>query len=78
MLDSIKKTAKFLLNKTNFKPEIGIILGTGLGELSNKIDLIRSIPYSDIPNFASSTVDSHSGKLIFGSLKMNRFNRNDF
>ena len=50
----------------NFKPKIGIILGTGLGELSTKIELVKSIPYTEIPDFATSTVDGHSGKLIFG------------
>jgi purine-nucleoside phosphorylase len=68
MLDSIKKTAEFLSDKTNFNPEIGIILGTGLGGLVNEIDITHSIDYSDIPNFPVSTVEGHSGKLIFGSL----------
>jgi len=68
MLDSIKKTAEFLSDKTNFNPEIGIILGTGLGGLVNEIDIAHSINYTDIPNFPVSTVEGHSGKLIFGSL----------
>ncbi len=68
MLDSIKKTTKFLFEKTNFKPEIGIILGTGLGGLVNEIEITESIPYTDIPNFPISTVEGHSGKLIFGIL----------
>ncbi len=68
MLDSIKKTAEFLSDKTNFNPEIGIILGTGLGGLVNEIDIAHSIDYKDIPNFPVSTVEGHSGKLIFGSL----------
>ena len=56
MLDSIKKTAEFLSDKTNFNPEIGIILGTGLGGLVNEIDIAHSIDYTDIPNFPVSTV----------------------
>ena len=68
MLDSIKKTAEFLSDKTNFNPEIGIILGTGLGGLVNEIDIAHSIDYTDIPNFPVSTVEGHSGKLIFGFL----------
>ena len=68
MLDSIKKTAEFLSDKTNFNPEIGIILGTGLGGLVNEIDIAHSIDYKDIPNFPVSTVEGHSGKLIFGFL----------
>jgi purine-nucleoside phosphorylase len=68
MLDSIKKTADFLSKKTNFNPEIGIILGTGLGGLVNEIEISHSINYGDIPNFPVSTVEGHSGKLIFGIL----------
>jgi len=68
MLDSINKTAEFLSEKTNFIPEIGIILGTGLGGLVNEIEISHSIDYGDIPNFPVSTVEGHSGKLIFGTL----------
>lgn len=68
MLGQIKETAKFLQSKTNIKPEIGIILGSGLGGLVNKIENSIGIPYSDIPHFPVSTVEGHSGKLIFGIL----------
>ncbi len=50
------------------RPETAIILGTGLGKLAAEITDVRSIPYSDIPNFPVSTVEGHSGKLIFGKL----------
>jgi purine-nucleoside phosphorylase len=67
MYNKIRTSVSFIQNLiVNFEPKIGIILGTGLSELSNKIELVRSIPYADIPNFATSTVDGHSGKLIFG------------
>jgi purine-nucleoside phosphorylase len=57
------------LSKTiPFRPEIGIILGTGLGDLAQKIDLKFTIPYHEIPDFPLSTVEGHSGKLIFGYL----------
>lgn len=49
-------------------PETAIILGTGLGELVNHIDITKEIAYEDIPHFPVSTVEGHSGKLIFGSL----------
>ena len=49
-------------------PETAIILGTGLGELVNHIDIEKEIPYQHIPNFPVSTVEGHSGKLIFGKL----------
>ena len=68
MLETIKKTAKFIKDKTNFSPEIGIILGTGLGGLVNEIEAEHIIAYEEIPNFPVSTVEGHSGKLIFGHL----------
>ena len=68
MLNKIKETADFLKTKTNFEPTVGIILGTGLGGLVNEIDVQHAIAYEDIPNFPVSTVEGHSGKLIFGTL----------
>lgn len=68
MLEQIKQTAEFLKNKTQFSPSVGIILGTGLGGLVNEIEIEHAIPYEEIPNFPVSTVEGHSGKLIFGKL----------
>ena len=68
MLQTIKNTADFISEKTKFCPEIGIILGTGLGGLVDEIDISHAISYHDIPNFPVSTVEGHSGKLIFGEL----------
>lgn len=68
MLEKIKETAAYLASKTNFKPEVGIILGTGLGGLVNEIKALEVIPYDEIPHFPVSTVEGHSGKLIFGEL----------
>jgi len=68
MLKTIKETAEFLKQKINITPEIGIILGSGLGGLGDKIENSQSIAYSEIPNFPVSTVEGHSGKLIFGTL----------
>ncbi len=68
MLEKILVTTDFLKEKTNTKPEIGIILGSGLGGLVEKIEITHSIPYSEIPNFPTSTVEGHSGKLIFGKI----------
>ena len=68
MLEQIKETADFIRNKTNFNPQIGIILGTGLGGLVKEIETKYVIPYEEIPNFPLSTVEGHSGKLIFGML----------
>lgn len=69
MLEQIAFTTKSILEKTqNFNPEFGIILGTGLGGLVKEIDVKYSLPYEEIPNFPVSTVEGHSGKLIFGLL----------
>ena len=68
MLGKIKESAAFIQSKTSIKPSIGIILGTGLGGLVKEINVIDTISYEDIPNFPVSTVESHSGKLIFGEL----------
>jgi purine-nucleoside phosphorylase len=68
MLEKIKATANFIKERINDNPEIGIILGTGLGGLVKEIEIIDSIPYSEIPNFPISTVDGHAGRLIYGNL----------
>lgn len=64
----IEQTIEYIRTKTKTQPEIGIILGTGLGALVDDIDIEVSIPYGDIPNFPISTVEFHAGKLIFGKL----------
>ena len=68
MLQNIKESANFITEKTNFIPEIGIILGTGLGGLVSEIEIEHSLPYNEIPNFPLSTVEGHSGRLILGIL----------
>jgi len=68
MLEKIKESAAYISSKTTVNPTVGIILGTGLGGLVKEIKIIDTIPYEDIPNFPVSTVESHSGKLIFGEL----------
>jgi len=68
MLEQIKSTAAYIQNKITTQPEIGIILGTGLGGLVKEINIKHTIAYEEIPNFPVSTVEGHSGKLIFGEL----------
>lgn len=68
MLKKIQETAAFIKAKIKVAPEIGIILGTGLGGLINEIEDKVAIPYKDIPNFPVSTVEGHIGQLIFGRL----------
>jgi purine-nucleoside phosphorylase len=68
MLEQIKNTAAYIQSKISFQPEVGIILGTGLGGLVKEINIRHTIPYEEIPDFPVSTVEGHSGKLIFGEL----------
>ena len=68
MLEKIQETATFLREKMHTSPETAIILGTGLGSLVHEITDKYEISYKDIPNFPVSTVEGHSGKLIFGKL----------
>jgi purine-nucleoside phosphorylase len=68
MLAKINETAAYLAAKMQYLPKVGIILGTGLGELATQITERQEIPYQEIPNFPISTVEGHSGKLIIGML----------
>ena len=68
MLERIQETAAFLKARMHTHPETAIILGTGLGSLVHEITDKYEISYEDIPNFPVSTVEGHSGKLIFGKL----------
>ena len=68
MLDKIRETTSYIEKIIDEPPQIGIILGTGLGALVNEINIRFTIPYEELPNFPVSTVESHSGKLIFGDL----------
>jgi purine-nucleoside phosphorylase len=68
MLEKIRETAEFLNAKVQDMPKVGIILGTGLGNLVTQLTEKVEIPYETIPNFPVSTVEGHSGKLIVGKL----------
>lgn len=67
-LDQINQAVNYIQNLYSEPSPIGIILGTGLGKLGEQINIEFEIEYSDIPHFPISTVESHSGKLIFGEL----------
>jgi len=64
----VEETVAFLRTKSDSKPGIGIILGTGLGALVDDIEIEQKIPYDKIPHFPLSTVEFHAGQLIFGKL----------
>lgn len=69
MFQTLHETVEYITKKTNsFQPEIGIVLGTGLGGLVSEIEVEFSLMYSNIPNFPISTLEFHSGKLLFGTL----------
>ena len=69
MLENTQLTTEYIKRKIgDFEPEIGIILGTGLGGLVNEMEIEHKLMYSNIPNFPISTLEFHSGKLIFGTL----------
>lgn len=65
----IKESAEYLKAKGIKRPRIGIILGSGLGDLANSLEDSISIDYEDIPNFPISTVEGHAGRLVFGVLE---------
>ncbi len=64
----ISESVSFIRTKTKLEPQIGIILGTGLGSLASGIKLEATVGYETIPHFPVSTVESHAGKLLFGEL----------
>ena len=68
MYEKILETASWLKARMTTSPKTAIVLGTGLGQLASEITEALEIPYSEIPNFPVSTVEGHSGKLIFGKL----------
>ena len=69
MLNQILETAAFIRAKVGqFTPEVGIVLGTGLGDFADNIEVEYAIEYKDIPNFPVSTVEGHKGRLIFGRI----------
>jgi len=65
----IEETTDYLKEKGFESPEIGIILGTGLGQLLNHVEVLKEVSYNHIPNFPTATVEFHKGKLIYGILE---------
>ncbi|MDT8308915.1 MAG: purine-nucleoside phosphorylase [Bacteroidales bacterium] len=68
MVKKIRTTTEWLEKKISVKPEIGLVLGSGLGEFAEEIAISFEIPYEEIPNFPKATVSGHDGKLIFGTI----------
>jgi purine-nucleoside phosphorylase len=68
ILQQIEAAVSYIKNIYKQAPVVGIVLGSGLGSFTNEINIEKEIPYADIPNFPVSTVEGHSGKLVFGEL----------
>lgn len=68
LYEQIQEALAFIRSRTSFEPAYGIILGTGLGNLTDYIEPVADIPYADIPHFPVSTVEGHRGRLVFGTL----------
>ena len=64
----LEKTLAVVERTTDFRPEIAIILGSGLGPLADEIDQVAALPFADIPGFAASSAPGHAGRLVFGTL----------
>lgn len=68
IFENMGRAAAYIRSKTHIVPEVGIVLGTGLGGLAREIETDAVIPYEEIPGFVTSTVEFHTGKLIIGRL----------
>lgn len=69
LLEKINEASNYIKNHAALKPTIGLILGSGLGELADKIENPIKIKYSSIPHFPVSTVEGHAGQLVIGNLE---------
>ncbi|NNF08084.1 MAG: purine-nucleoside phosphorylase [Candidatus Eisenbacteria bacterium] len=67
--ERIAEARSYIESKTKVKPRVGLILGTGLGDVSDAVKDAIKIPYSEVPGFASSTAESHAGELLLGHMK---------
>lgn len=72
IIQQLRETTAFIQQQYPHTPEAGIVLGSGLGNFAGEIDIEKEIPYSEVPHFPVSTVEGHSGKLIFGKLNGRR------
>jgi purine-nucleoside phosphorylase len=68
VIQQLQETTAFIRKEIKVAPAIGIVLGSGLGNFTAEMEIDKEIPYGDIPHFPVSTVEGHSGKLIFGEL----------
>jgi purine-nucleoside phosphorylase len=69
MRNKAREAVRYIRKQIAFKPEVGIVLGTGLGQFVRAISIMKTIPYRKIPHFPEATVECHPGKLIMGRIK---------
>ncbi|MEG0642007.1 MAG: purine-nucleoside phosphorylase [Clostridium sp.] len=69
LLKNIETASSYILSKSKYKPEIGLILGSGLGSIADLIEEPEFYPYEELPNFPTSTVEGHAGRLVIGKLE---------
>jgi purine-nucleoside phosphorylase len=72
IIEQLKETTRFIQQIYPHRPTIGIVLGSGLGNLTREMEIEKEIPYQEIPHFPLATVEGHSGRLIFGKMKGKR------
>ena len=68
MWEQVQETVNYIKDKTNYTPDYGVILGSGLGSFTDDLNIEFTLPYSEIPNFPVSTVQGHKGALVFGTV----------
>lgn len=68
LFERMQATASFIQKRVSYRPKVAVVLGSGLGNLANEIDIHAEIPYAEIPHFPVATVKGHGGKLLFGLL----------
>lgn len=69
MYERVMETKEYILNQVTYRPKIGVILGSGLGDLVDLVENKQTIKYEEIPHFPKSTVEGHAGQLVFGMIK---------
>ncbi|MDE6155805.1 MAG: purine-nucleoside phosphorylase, partial [Eubacterium sp.] len=65
----LNEQIEFIRTRTDFMPKIALVLGSGLGELADEIDICCTVDYKDIPDFPISTAPSHKGRFVFGKIE---------
>ena len=69
MMNKLNCALEYVRSKTDFKPAVALVLGSGLGGLADEIEVVKIVSYNDIPGFPVSTVAGHEGRFVFGCLE---------